>query len=356
LLLDNTTVNGVNVAARAVRCIVDRKNKVDPDGNIVIKIGPAWKNASSVCYKHPPGASELARRTLGVFHMQGAPYSIDDKAWLMKNTNLFLFTVRDPIERLASAYNYHWNIFKRHYSQVGGSPQLETFYRQCFNRGINSMINDMRNGISVDCLTMGVKWLLGKISDGEEHSEFNYEYYWKYALGERPNVTDGEEHFEFNYEYYWKYALGQRPTRPVAVLRTEHLWEDVNHLDQAIGGTGNFGNVEGFKFSHGSENYTQPQGTDIGTSNTVFLCCLISREIEFYQLLILKAVNLSDKQKRESLHDLLNQCHIKEYSWLSGVRKRPFSWRLFRKGKMCSELDSLSTSLMHAGQFLRSLF
>lgn len=336
LMLDNTTVNGDNVAARAVRCTVSKRGKVDPDGNIMLKIGVGWKDAASVCYKHPPGASELTRRTLGVFHMQGAPYSNEEKAWLLHNTNLFLFTLRDPIERLVSTYYYHRNQFTSYYSLVSGFPQLDKFYSRCFPKGLDVMINDLRNGSNVECLTMGVKFLLGKISDGEEHSEFNYEYYWKYALDQRPNMTDGREHFKFNYEYYWNYALGQKPNRPVAVLRTEHLWEDVIHLDQVIGGTGNFSNVEGFKFSHGSEKYSEQQGADIGTSNTVFLCCLISREIEFYQLLILKASNLSDKQKRESLYDLLNRCHIETPS--ENVLKHPFSWRLFRQGEMCSDL------------------
>jgi len=39
---------------------------------------------------------------------------------------------------------------------------------------------------------MGVKALLRKISDGGEHFEFNYEHYWKYALGQRPNTSSLE--------------------------------------------------------------------------------------------------------------------------------------------------------------------
>ena len=236
LMLDNTTASGgYNVAARAVKCIVDKESKsqffsgllskrnVGSDGNI-----SDWKEGISACYKHPPGISQLTRRTLGVFHMQGHPYSEEEQAWLLHNTNMFLFTVRNPIERLVSAYNYHRHQFESYYRLVGGFPQFAKFYAECFPTGLDSMIDDLRNGTSVECVTMGVKALLGKISDGGEH-------------------------FEFNYEHYWKYALGQRPNHSVAVLRTEHVWEDVIHLDQDLGGTGNFSNLEGFKFSHGSE-------------------------------------------------------------------------------------------------------
>ena len=111
LMLDNTTASGgYNVAARAVKCIVDKESKsqffsglfskrnVGSDGNI-----SDWKEGISACYKHPPGISQLTRRTLGVFHMQGHPYSEEEQAWLLHNTNMFLFTVRNPIERLVSA-------------------------------------------------------------------------------------------------------------------------------------------------------------------------------------------------------------------------------------------------------------
>ncbi len=44
----------------------------------------------------------------------------------------------------------------------------------------------------------------------------------------------GPSHFKFNYEYYLKYILGQRPNHAVAVIRTEHMWDDVIHLDEII--------------------------------------------------------------------------------------------------------------------------
>ncbi|KAL3822046.1 hypothetical protein ACHAXA_007839 [Cyclostephanos tholiformis] len=329
LMLDNTTAKldpnykdeygrvilPHNVAARSVQCMVKKARVATEmavaDVNITFKIHDNWIEGTSACYKHSPDASQLTRRTLGVYHMQGAPYSNEDKAWLLHNTNMFLFTVRDPIERLASAYNYHRHQFDSHYRLVGGFPQVAKFYEQCFPEGFDMMIDNLRNKNSAECFLMGVQSLLGKIGDGLDH-------------------------FEFNYEHYLKYSLGQRPNHPVAVLRTEHLWEDVIHLDQDLGGTGDFSNMEGFKFSHGSEKYTEELGTKIGTSNEVFLCCLIYREIEFYQLLILKALNLADKQKHESLNDLLNRCHIKTHE--KDVLKHPFSWRAFRQGEMCSGL------------------
>jgi hypothetical protein len=153
------------------------------------------------------------------------------------------------------------------------------------------------------------------------------EWAWMLCLG------SGGVHFEFNYEYYLKYTLGQRPNHSVAVIRTEHLWEDVILLDQILGGTGDFGMMEGFKFTHGSENFTT-HGNDISTLNRVFLCCLISREMEVYQQMILKALNLDDKQKRETLDKLLGRCLIKTPE--KDLLQHPFSWTAFRQGQTCS--------------------
>ena len=284
---------------RAVKCMVNMTR--------------AGGDGTSSCYRHPRGVSQLTRHTLGFFHMEGLLIPKEGRTWLLNNTNVFLFTVRDPISRLISAYNYH----KHEYRNVTKFPSHAKFYTQCFSDGFDAMIDDLRNLSSVECSKMGVSSLLGKIRTGGLH-------------------------FEFNYEYYMKYTLGQRPNHAVAVVRTEHMWEDVVHLDQVLGGTGNFGKMDGFKFTHGSENYTGT--TDISTSNTVFLCCLISREMEVYQQMILKAVNLDDKQKRDSLKDLLGRCHIKPP--IEDALQHPFSWRAFRQGETCSgTLRNVSESL-----------
>ena len=65
-----------------------------------------------------------------------------------------------------------------------------------------------------ECSTIGVYALLGRIS----------------SCG---------NHFQFNYEHYWEYAIGQSPDRSVAVVRMEHMWDDISRLDQHLGGTGN---------------------------------------------------------------------------------------------------------------------
>ena len=63
------------------------------------------------CYK-PKSThySEFNKHILCHFHMLGNNgYSKEQKQWLLNNTNTFLYIIRDPIDRIISAYNYHKN-------------------------------------------------------------------------------------------------------------------------------------------------------------------------------------------------------------------------------------------------------
>jgi hypothetical protein len=59
---------------------------------------------------------------------------------------------------------------------------------------------------------------------------------------------------------------------------------------------GDFGRRNGLKHSHGSKNYTAPHSADLSVPNAIFLGCLISKDMESYQQLTLKAANLDGAQ------------------------------------------------------------
>ena len=65
----------------------------------------------------------LAQQTLGLFHMKAGLYKPKELAWLQRETNMLLFTVRDPIDRLVSAFNYH------HHGWFRGPPDQRQQYR-----------------------------------------------------------------------------------------------------------------------------------------------------------------------------------------------------------------------------------
>lgn len=270
---------------------------------------------NSSCYSHSPIASQLERCTLGYYHMWGFGLDEEERMWLLNNTNVFLFTVREPIDRLISAYNFHRNLF-----YAGDTAnQYPLFYKECFPHGLDATVNTLRYEASKACKKLGVEVLRGEKFHG------------------------GGRHFRLNYEYYRRKTIDIRPNHAIAVIRTEQLWEDVIHLDGVLGGTGDFGKSHGVKNNHGSDSYNVPYSADLSASNAIFLCCLIFKEMEAYQQLILRAVNLDDTQKRETLNHLLHRCQIKASE--NDPLNHPFQWQIFRQGRTCiGALERVMTS------------
>jgi len=142
----------------------------------------------------------------------------------------------------------------------------------------------------------------------------------------------GGPHFKLNYNFYYNYTIKKYINHSVAVIRTEYMWDDIIKLEQALGGSGEFKNV-GFKHSHGSEKYELD--ARISISNTIYLCCLLHEDIEIYQQLILKSINLNEMQKRESLSNLMTLCQINEIKGID-LSDEPFSWKAYSKSATCN--------------------
>ena len=79
---------------------------------------------------------------------------------MLTNSNIFLFTVRDPIDRLISTYNYLRNDFLNKPRYV---VKYAKFYRTCFQNGMNEMMTTLqRNDLTEQsCIDIGKKVLIG---------------------------------------------------------------------------------------------------------------------------------------------------------------------------------------------------
>jgi hypothetical protein len=109
---------------------------------------------------------------------------------------MFLFNVvRLPIERLISAFNYHQHCPYPHLVSRGCGQ--DSICKRCFHaqeQEFNAMIETtsqkpgtIATNANEDCSTIGMDALLGRFNSCGNHFEFNYEHYWKYAIGQRPN-------------------------------------------------------------------------------------------------------------------------------------------------------------------------
>ena len=290
------------------------------------KVGVVDDSNNNLCYQSQANESQLSRHVLTHFHMQnpGAPNrTADENQWILNHTNMFLFSVRDPINRMISMYNYHRNMNYEILARQGGKvrvrPNSVFFFKQCFDEenGLDEVLNTLKNQSAKEltdkCKRIGLEVLLGRIKGGA--------------------------HFKLGYRYYKKFTIDAYPTtHAVAVIRMEHMFDDLSQLDRAVGGTGT---LQEARYTHGSERYYFPYVSYLSPPNTFTLCCLIYEELEAYQTIILKAINLDDIQKRRTLSNLMNHCQIQ-----SGGEKEDeqdsFSWHTFRHSSRCnSSLSSM---------------
>ena len=269
------------------------------------------------CRRITPGQSTLSRRIIGRYHVGSPTFSRDEKEWLLADTDTFLYLIRDPLDRARSAFEYHKHTLQE---EPGQSPQQykrgknQRFYVDCFPGRFNDMVEAIRGS-----------------SPDEDCKGFALD-----ALSKGSRVAGN--HFFYNYQKYRKFSLGGHPSHSVMVIRTEHLWDDMIRLDKRLGGDGYFVQ-EGAKRTHGSESYAPDNSTFIAPENSAYLCCVMYGEIEVYQELILKAVNLNDDEKRGDLVKVMRHCQMDVAD--GGVDlSAPFSWQEFGKGADCRRILS----------------
>ena len=267
------------------------------------------------CYRLPSvnneSQSQISRHVLSHFHLGSPKFTAEEKAWLLNNTNVFLYTIRDPIDRIVSAFYYHKNEFATLSKKIDGFTKGKEFHINCFPGDIGDMINALRYSGNETSITK-CKRLAEQVMKGQNSA--------------------GVSHFKYNYQYYQNYTLGKQPNHSIAVIRMENMWDDVIKLDRMLGGAGNDVKGIGTQHTHGSERYSSSSNKTLSFANTLYLCCLMYKEIDVYQTLVLRASNLNATQKEETLSKLLDHCHVREMGSIS----IPFHWLdLYSKTNQC---------------------
>lgn len=213
------------------------------------------------------------------------PYSRRQYDWLNENTNLVIFSVRRPVERIVSAFNYHLNgqwIRKKVNPEVG-----QKIFGECFHN-----VQDLARAVGREkhpnttqsCRELGIDLLHGK------------------------SPAHPCTHFRWNYQHYVRDTWPNR-SKAVAVVRTESLWPDAARLEGLLGGDPESAIFRsGTHYSHGSERFAVKSGvTPRGAAD---LCCGLRPEIQTYRDLIVAAVNLHTSEKVQTMWETLQQCGI----------------------------------------------
>ena len=125
-------------------------------------------------------------------------------------------------------------------------------------------------------------------------------------------------HMLYNYAYYAQRSVWKYPDKEVFGVRTEYEMEDIKALDALLGGNGNF--RENIEVSHGSETYV---ASPLSQSAYKKLCCVLEWEIEIYEDLVMRVVNLDEKAKRDAMDSVREKCGITTTwaQWRHGCRR-----------------------------------
>lgn len=223
----------------------------------------------------------------------------------------YLYNLRHPVDRTVSWYYYVSP--KNCYNETRGSPSCKTanfisnnpkeweglFFDRCFR--------------TVEELAQTLVVPLGKPPPA--HSpRYNCPRMVRQTLQGHDDPTQHEvtAHMVANFRYYTNVTIARFPKKEVLVVRTDHMWEDLVHLDQLLGGDGTFGELHGSSVTHGShKNKHRKAVSDEGFK---LLCCGLQDEMKIHNYLLSRAVNLDEASKEESMRNTLTRCGVS--SWV----------------------------------------
>ena len=258
----------------------------------------------------------------------------------MTKSTAFLVPIRDPIDRLVSAFNYqHPNNGKRNKNCDEYNLKRYTewvthsFYCECFD-SVNDLVNiflqddDSYKQVAqfsnpnekISCLKLADDIVMGKshykpTSDDQpnDSSRPGLEVYQQFDLDliRKRKKLSVIGHITMNYGYYYRRAFLKYPEKDIVAIRTDHMWEDLQRLEYLLGGTALVqGEATGHvTVSHGSHKYVASEKiTD--PNQLQGMCCVILSEAKIYMELIERAINLSEEQKKESITAFQKRCNI----------------------------------------------
>lgn len=194
------------------------------------------------------------------------------------NMPYYLFALRDPLERAKSAYLYDRRNIEEHEQDDHGQTAL---YVEC------------------PFFTLSDLALRGLAKDGNAPD---------FCKKRARNAIQGNKrhgyHLYYNYKYYLQFSKAlEYDSSEVLVIRNNHMEEDWKSAEWAIGGEEK---VETY-FPHTNtaeksirlfdDVHLSPAAHDV-------LCQALCEEIQWYKKIIASAVNLSDKQKAQTVQEL----------------------------------------------------
>jgi hypothetical protein len=250
------------------------------------------RDVASSWYFGVPGESKISELTKGYYHFTPVtPVGMKKKH---DEHDGYIIPIRNPVDRVVSAYFYvHPLNVERTTGHRGkwlnsnrgkGNLDVEEYdlFYKCF-----PTIDDLADGLSRsdDCGLLGRKVLSG---------------------GPGLSIRGSEmlNHFGFGYQYY-AYNLLENGDR-IFALRQEHLKNDWRKFNSQLGGDPHDFDLKSKDFK--SELAAKLDDGGLRETARRKICEALREEVAVYQNVVLKAENLSNEEKEETMKEIREGC------------------------------------------------
>jgi len=185
----------------------------------------------------------------------------------------YLFTVRDPLDRIISWY-------------IHSHPANTQFISNATTSFDVTLVRSPFQEFYVDCFWDLNSYAEALIGPGDEDacSEVSR------TVAQSRQVKD----LFWDYRFYASKTIWKFPDTAVYAIRTEHLSEDFNNLNTLLGGAADR-NITLEPEDEGSSNPNMPiTNKSLSTKGMLGLCCSLRSEIEVYETILRRAKNVQD--------------------------------------------------------------
>mmetsp|Transcript_8181 Transcript_8181/g.18300 ORF Transcript_8181/g.18300 Transcript_8181/m.18300 type:complete len:967 (+) Transcript_8181:23-2923(+) len=226
-------------------------------------------------------AGLLPKYTTNMFHTD--VYDCDD------TSGYFLFVLRNPLERLKSAFNYDkpndWDNFRKTHGEVAYNRK-KSFYLDC---PFDTFDELGQNGLNEESPARD------ECKQRAQTSIMGTELF--------------TSHFYYNYQYYLE-AVPE--DAQILSIRTEHIIEDWNSVEVELGGKEEIlGSPSKTELSHKNVNDNASDSDKyLSEESRVLICKKLCNEIQVYKGILKRSVNLNENDYAQSMEELNDSCPL----------------------------------------------
>ena len=276
------------------------------------------------CYAALPD-SRLSELVVGYMHcFQSVHRDKDSRLELLSAESSsdrqpnFLLNLRHPVDRVTSWYYYVHpgycqkstliNCHTRNAINANPGGWEDRFFTHCF-----PTFQDWATAVSTTKLT------------GSDSDTNNCTILAREALAGDIDFksVNMAAHLVANMAKLSELSIGRFPEAGMWIVRTDRLWDDLQSIDRAVGGSGDdFGDLIGTKVTHGSEKHGANR-TSLLPTNSIDFCCALRSEMVSYVDLLQRAMNLDGDEKRATIQATAGRCGMD--SWQGFLEQCPAS-------------------------------